>query len=329
MVDILSYFSYEENWNLETIEKVLIPKILTYSGTFNGGQVADFSQIRNVSLQQARILLRLFRNCSELLIDHMITPNLQLCYISNFKSLQKLTITIKDVDNFLKNNDHLTIKKLKIIAKSDTFEFDPISQILNISPYLEKISFRGGLISMTSMNLFGNLKLKNIKLKNTKFVPSTKKTILSYIETNTNLSSLKLILTETFFTNESFYEISYNFLKVFSNQQNNIEKLTFTLCQYSEQKLFHLKNFPNLKILKIYYSAQFNTKNFNNLINILIQLNDNIEITIIEYLSPPLEIHHRTYLKELSLQSSRIKMMILDSIIGHRIKIITCEDYEK
>lgn len=64
IVDLLSFFSYELNWNLETIEKTFIPKILEYSEIFKGGKIADLSKIRNISLSQAKIMYRMFRNCT-------------------------------------------------------------------------------------------------------------------------------------------------------------------------------------------------------------------------------------------------------------------------
>lgn len=330
IVDVLSYFSYECNWNIEMIERLLIPKILSYSDTFQGGRVADFSKIKNIDIEQAKILMKIFRNCSELIINHMVTPSLQLCYISNFRDLQKLTITISEADNFSRTSDRLTIKKLKIKADGNYFKYDPISQILNISPQLEKISFHGGTITMDSMTFFAKSKLQSIKLKNVILDPFTKKPMLTHIDTNLNLKSLKFILTQSFFKNESFYALSYDFLRVYSNLHSNLQKLTFTLCQYSEQKLSNLINLPNLKTLKIFYSAQFNTKNFQNLINILIQLKEDIEISLIEYYIPPPESngHPQYYLNGLTVQSARIKMLFQESTIGHRLKIITCQDYE-
>lgn len=330
IVDIVSYFSDENNWNVEIIERSLIPRILSYSDTFKGGRVADFSKIRNISINQAKVLLRIFRYSSELLIDHMIEPRLQLYYISNFRFLQKLTIKIEDADNFDRTNELLTITSLKIIGENNSFEYDPIAQLINISPQLQKISLQGGQITMFTMTLLKKLNITNIKLKNSKFNSVSKRAMLAYLNSNSNLNSLKLILTQSYFKNEALYELSYKFLKLFSTQYYSLQRLTFTLCQYSDQNLPNLLNFPNLKSLKIYYSAQFNTRNFNNLINIIIQLKNDIEITLIEYYTPPHDKikHPQSYLNGLAFQSARIKTTLKDSIIGNRIKIITCKDYE-
>lgn len=330
IIDILAYFSYENNWSLENVERILIPKVLSYSETFKGGRVADFSKIKNASIQQARILLKIFRDCSEMILDNMMAPQFQLCYISNFRHLEKLTMTISETDNFRRTNDHLTMKKLKVLTVGKFSTSDPISQILNISPHLEKISFCEGTLSLKSMNLISKLEPRSIKLKNVKLGPSVKRSMLLHISKSSSLKSLKFILTESFFKNETFYALSYDFLRVYNTLHHNIENLTFTLCQYSEQKLEHLLNFPNLRTLKIYYSAQYNVKNFYNLINTLIQLNESVHISLIEYYIPPYrkDGHSPSYLHALTLQSARIKILLQESNIWNRLKIITCREYE-
>lgn len=330
IVEILSYFSHENNWHVESLERSFIPQILGYSEIFKGGRIADFSRIKNISIPQAKTLLKLFRYCSEMKMDHMIAPRLQLYYMADFKFMKKLTITIEDDDNFDRMNDSLSIKILKIKATNNSFRYDPIAQIINVSPFLEYVSLKGGLITYQTMHLIHNLNITYIKLSNTKFTQESKIAMLAYLEKNKNLSTLKLILTESFVKNEIFYEISYYFFRAFSNQYPSLQHLSFTLCQYSEQNLIYLLNLPNLKTLKIFYSAQYATKNFINLINVLRQLNNAVEITLVEYYSPPPknEIHTQTYLNGLTLQSARIKMILEESAIGHKIKILTCHDYE-
>lgn len=329
IVDLLSFFSYESNWNFENIERAFIPRMLAYSEIFQGGKIADFSKIRNVSLPQAKLLMRIFRNCHELIIDHMLPPRIQLSYITSCRLLEKLTITLADSDNFERCNDYLTIKKLKINAKINSFEFDPIAQILITTPHLQKISIDGGLLTMRSLNQLKFFNINSIKLKNTRFDQRSKNEFILLLRKNVNVNSLKLILTDSYFKNEYFYEIIYNFFREFPTQYYPLQYLTFTLCQYSEQKLSNLLNFPNLRVIKIYYSFQYSTKNFNNLINTLVQMG-NTEIIFVEYFVSSHENRINTieYVNSLTLQSTGVKMLLLNSVIGHRIQIETCNDYK-
>lgn len=325
---LINFFSLPENKNVETIESVLIPSLLSESTILKGGYIADLTTFKNVNIYQLRFLYKIFEDANQLKINHLTTSSLLMGYISCFTKANKLTIFISEDDTFAGKDIKLSIKELKIISKERSNWNDAIEQLIKSCPLLNKIYIRNGNLSLGTCIKILEKNTTSVCLKNVKIQPQFKNALYSIFRNCKNLKQLKLIATDTYYSNITFHDITREFLGIFITQNTTLEKLSFTLCQYEKQILNNLLNLTELKELKVYYSAQLGSGNLVSLLNVLRHM-PQVRIIFVEYYFIPERIfQNRTHYMDM-LKSRSIKFKALIDNFCKDATTITCATYDK
>lgn len=283
IIKIIIFFCTYENWNFNTIENLLIPNILKHSNLFNGGRKLDFTHLSGITDPCLSFLPRLFKGVTSMKINSQNRIN-TLSYLAEFKSLEKLEISVSEHDNFITQNIILNIKSLKIIATPQNSMYQCINQILNCTPSLNQFKLSGGNLTAQTIINISNPLITTISLHNTKIIPQLKE-MLYNLFIRDHIRELKLVLTDHKSYNMPFLEaVNEFFSKIIFN--NTLEQLTFTLDPCCEQQLENLSFLTGLKRIKIYFSVQYDIRKLICIIPMLLRLRLQ-QIIFKEYYDPP------------------------------------------